>query len=397
MEQNTNTTERIRFGDMLTRPERGHAVCLGLFCLLSCLILPLSDRAALGAVYLLAVAIFFYLLTRSLRAILCYGIPALLLYGAASLLPALPDPILLPTAFVAFVMGGASGAFLLIHYHDPKSGALVSLIPVAAYTLSAWITGDPWRGLIALLPFALSIIGALCVLLYLRRTDATLLLTATLATTLLAAGLLTFAIMGIEGSPLDFATDTVRSGISMLFANMETLYAEMGVSLGFTDVTVSNTATLLVNLLPGLCLSICAITAFLTLRLLLQFLVVLRSVPLLPVRLAGFTMSRSSALLFLAAFVLSLFANYSTTTLLGTVCDNLVLVLEPGLALVGVTALLPRGSARSCLSTCVLFLILILAATNPVLALELAALTGAICILTTRLTHSHNQDNKGVK
>lgn len=398
MEQNTTPKEkRLRLTDMLSKPEPGQAVCLAVFCLLSCLILPLTDRATLAAVYLAAVAIFFYLLTHSVRAILCYAFPALLLYGAASLLPDLPDPILLPAAFTAFVMGGAAGGFLLIHYHDLKKHPYVLAIPVAAYALAAWITGDPVRGLLALLPFALSVIAALSILLLVKRTDATLLLTATLAAVLLAAGLLTFAIMGIEGSPLEFVTETVRRGIFAMFAEMEALYAEMGVSLGMTDVTVSNAATLLINILPGLCISICAVTAFLTYRLLLQLLIMLRSLPRLPIRMAGFTVSRVCAILFLAVLLLSLFANYSTATLFGAICDNLALVLQPALALVGVTSLLPRGSARSCLSTCILLLILFLAFSNPVLALELSAVTGAVCVLLAKPPVPSDPNNKGVK
>lgn len=398
MEQNTTQNKQsIRLADMLTKPETGQAVCLAVFCFLSYLILPLTDRPTLATVYLAAVAIFFYLLTHSVRAILCYALPALLLYGAASLLPELPDPILLPAAFTAFVMGGAAGGFLLIHYHDLKKHPYVLAIPVAAYVLSAWITSDPLRGLIALLPFALSIVSALCVLLLFKRTDATLLLAATLAAVLLAAGLLTFAVMGLGNSPLEFVTTTVRNGIVTLFADMEALYAEMGMSLGLTDVAISNTATLLINLLPGIFISTCAITAFLAYRLLLQLLMMLRSLPRLPLRLSGFTVSRMCAIVFLAVLILSLFANYDTVTFFGTVCDNLALVLQPALALVGVTSLLPRGTARSCLSTCILLLIAFLAFSDPMLALELAAVTGAVCILLAKPLKPSDPNNKGVK
>lgn len=401
MKQNNETVskkaEKLRLTDMLTKPENGQAACLGIFCFLSCLILPLSDRPTLSALYVLAAAVFFYLLTHSIRAMLYYALPAFLCYILAHLLPALSDPILLPTAFVALVLGGSCGGFLLIHYHDLKKYPYILAVPVAAYALSALITGAPLRGLLSLLPFALSVVAALCVLLLMKRTDATVLLTVTLAAVLLAAGLLTFAIMGLKGSPLEFVTETVRSGIVSLFKDMEARYAEVGMSLGLTEVTVSNTATLLVNLLPAIGIVACAVTAFLLYRLLLQFLIAFRSVPSLPVRLAGFTMSRISAVLFLAAYILSLFANYSTTTLFGTVCDNVALVLEPGLALVGVTALLPRGVAHSCLSTCLLMLVLILTFTNPLLGLALAAVIGAMRILLSRFLKFPDQGSKGVK
>lgn len=401
MKQNKETVskkaEKLRLTDMLTKPENGQAACLGIFCFLSCLILPLSDRPTLSALYVLAAAVFFYLLTHSIRAMLYYALPAFLCYILAHLLPALPDPILLPTAFVALVLGGSCGGFLLIHYHDLKKYPYILAVPVAAYALSALITGDPLRGLLSLLPFALSVVAALCVLLLMKRTDATVLLTVTLAAVLLAAGLLTFAVMGLKGSPLEFVTETVRSGIVSLFKDMEARYAEVGMSLGLTEVTVSNTATLLVNLLPAIGIVACAVTAFLLYRLLLQFLIAFRSVPSLPVRLAGFTMSRISAVLFLATYILSLVANYSTTTLFGTICDNVALVLEPGLALVGVTSLLPRGVAHSCLSTCLLMLVLILTFTNPLLGLALAAVIGAMRILLSRFLKFPDQDSKGVK
>ena len=365
-------------------------------CFLSCLILPLADTPSFSALYLVSVTVFFYLLTRSIRAMLYYALPAALLFLLSGIFPALPST-LLPTYFVALSLGSATGGFLLIHYHDLKKHPYVLAIPVAAYGLSALKTGSLLTALLSLLPFALSVVAATCVLLLLKRTDATLILAATMAVTLAVAGVLACAVSGVEGSPLAFLADTVRGGIHSLFAEMEALYAEAGMTLGMTEITVSNTATLLVNLLPGLYLAICSVTAFLALRLLLQFLVAFRSVPRLPVRLAGFTVSRFSAVIFIVVYLLSLFANYSTATLFGTICDNLALALEPGLALVGVSALLPRGSARSCLSTFLLTIMLVLAVTNPMLGLELAALTGAVCVLTARLMRSPDQDNKGVK
>lgn len=395
-QQTTKTTEKIRFADILTKPEQGHAMLLGIFCFLSCLILPLANTPSLPSLYLVSVIVFFYLLTRSIRAMLYYALPAMLLFLASGIFPTLPTA-LLPTYFVALVLGGATGGFVLIHYHDLKKYPYVLAIPMGAYALAALITGNPLVALLSLLPFALSAVAALCVLLLVKRTDATLILAGTLAVTLAAAGALACAVSGVEGSPLTFLADTVRGGIHSLLAQMEGVYAEAGMTLGMSEIAVSNAATLLVNLLPGLYLAACSITAFLALRLLLQFLIAFRSVPHLPVRLGGFTVSRVSAVVFIATYLLSLFTNYSTATLFGTVCSNLALALEPGLALVGVSALLPRGNARSCLSTLLLTVMLVLAVTDPLLGLELAALTGAVCVLTARLMRSPDQDNKGVK
>lgn len=398
MEQNTTKNQKtIRFGDVLTKPETGHGICIGIFFFLSCLMLPLSDRVTLSAIYMGACAVLYYLLTHSFRAILYYALPTALMFVAANLLPALPAPILLPTAFLSLVMGGATGGFVLIHYHNLKKYPYILLSPVAAYCLSAWITGDPLRGLISLLPFGLAIVGALCVLLYQKRTDTILYMTAALVAMLAAAGLLTFTIMGIEGNPFTFVTDAVRGGIVSLLEEMEAMYAQAGMSLGLTDATVRNAGAMLINLIPAIFLVGCMLAAFCAHRMLLQFLVIFRSVPRLPIRLGVFTMSPYSAVLFAVAYLLALFTNYSNTTLFGTVCENLSLVLEPGLALVGITSLLPNGTARSCLSTFLLALIFILLFISPVLALELAAFIGVFVILAARFPHSPEQDNKGEK
>ena len=381
---------------MLAAPTRGQAWLTAVLFFLSCLVLPLSDHPAVSLFYILCCVVFYYALSHSFFSLLYYAVPSFLLYGISSFLPGIPNPLLLPCAFLALLMGGSCGAFLFTHLHTPKKHWYLFAMPLVTYGAAALITGDPVRGLLTLLPLALAVAGALCLWFCVPRTSATVLLAVLLTAGLALAGIVTVGAMGgFESNPIPQLADYLRSTVRDVFYTSKAAYAEMGMDLMLSDVDISNTAIMLVNLAPGLILCLCGITAFLVWRSLLQLLLSFRTLPRLPIVLSGFTVSPVSAVVFIASYLLSLIGNYDGATLFGTVCQNLSLVMEPALALIGFGVLFAKERSRSCFSLILAFLLIFLLWRNPVGGLALAAFFGAIHILLARFLPS--PDDKGQK
>lgn len=390
--------ELLDWQNMLTKPQSTHTLLATVLLFFSALVIPFADLPTVCGIYIVCCAVFYYALSRSFFAMLYYAVPAMLLYALGAVLPGTNDPLMLPTAFLALLVGGGCGAFLLIHFHDPKKHLYFLLLPILAYTAAALITGDPVRGLLTLLPLSLATVAAICVLRYMRRTDASVLIAAVLVATLAVAGLVTLFVMdGFHGNPIVSLSDALRESIVSFLTESRTLYTEMGMKLPLSDIDITNTAALFVNLLPGLFLCACAITAFLVWRTLLQLLVAFRTLPRLPFRLAAFSMSKTSAVVFLLFYIVALFANSTEATLFGTVCQNVALVLEPGLALIGFASIFSRGGARSCFSYVLVFGLLFVLWTNPATGVALAAFFGAFHILAARLLPPQDNSNKGDK
>ncbi|MBQ8357561.1 MAG: DUF2232 domain-containing protein [Clostridia bacterium] len=396
MEKTTiSKAEQASWQEMLSAPQGNQALVAALFFFFSCLALPFAESSTVSAIYILCCVIFYYALSRSIMALLYYAVPAVLLYALSALLPGAGNPMLLPCAFLALVAGGGSGAFLIAHFHDLRRHWYFLLMPVAAYAAVALITGDPLRGLLTLLPLALAVVAGVCLLRYTARTEATVSIAVILAAVLLVAGVITLgATGGFASDALSGMAEEIRGTVASFYTEARALYAEAGMDLMLTDVDITNTAALFVNLLPGLFFCVCGITAFLTWRTLLLLLLSFRSVPRLPTRLASFTMSVLSAILFLGFYIVSIFANSGEATLFGTVCQNVALVLEPGLALIGFSTLFARGRSRSCLSLILAFVLLFVLWSNPTTGLALAAFLGAFHILAARFLPSPDKGDK---
>lgn len=376
-------TPKLR--DVLSPPDGARTLLCAVLFLLSCFVLPTSDFADLCGMYILGCAVFYYMLTRSVRGLIVYAVPVFLLYTAAQMLPGLPTPLLLPACLLSLTVGGSCGGFLLAHAKGVRQ-----LLPLAALPIVAWgavflVTGDPVRGLLVLLPTAVAIVCAFCLLHLIPRTSATLIVAATVAVACAVAALVTLAVTNaLSVGSLDALADGLRGGIVNVLLEAEALYTEHGMSLGLSLTDMQNTAILFVNALPGLFLAVCGIAAFLVWRTLMQTLLAFRSLPRLPLIFSGMTVSRLCGLLFLVAALVAAIANTETATLLGTVCLNLALVLAAPLALVGFSSLLPGVGARSCLSTALGFALLFLLFYSFILAIGIAAAIGAVQVLIRR-------------
>ena len=381
--------------ELLTRPDQSRTLILGVFFFASCLVLPLANDTRIATVFMVACVLLYYSLNQSLRALLHYAWPVLPLILLSEMIPGVPNLMTLPCVYVALLVGGATGGFLLTHFHDPKGIGILLLLPAAAFGAVALLTHNPMRALLVLLPAVLAAAAGLCLLKCVACKDAVITLAAVLVCSAAVAGLITLAFRGeLHTGLLTALADKIRAHIHASVADTVALYAEAGITLTVPELEINNLASSLINIAPGLFLALCGVCGFLLWHSLLNMLMSLGSLPRLPRHIAGFGISRTGAAVFLAATVLSLFAS-GTDSVFGAICENLCLAMSPGLALIGCSLLFAKGRQRSCLSTLIAAGLILLLFVDIFSALTLAAVFGAVTVLTSSLLPGDNDNQKG--
>ena len=380
--------------ELLSSPTPQQVLILAVFFFASCLVLPLANDTHIATVYMLGAVCLYYGMNRSLKSLLHYALPVLPLILLSGILPT-PNLMVLPCAYVALLVGGSTGGFLLTHYHKPQHVVLWLLAPGAAVGAVTLLTHLPSRALLALLPAALALAAGIGLARGAACKDAVLIIGAALVVSLALSGVITLAVRGqLHGNVLQAACDRVRDYILHSAAEAERLYAQAGLEIEIPRAELTAAATAVINLAPGIVLALSGMVAFLLWRSLLSMLTAFHSLPRLPLRLAAFGMSRTSAVLFLGATVISLLAG-AEGGVAAAVCDNLTLALIPGLAMIGFVALMGRGRERSCLSGMITLGLILLLVIDVFSALTLAAAFGAVTVLTARfLPHPHDNDNQ---
>lgn len=383
---------RAEWREMLLPADGAHLGAAAALFFLSALALPLSRIEAVAGLYLLYAVVFYYMLTHSLASLLAIAAPGALLFGVSALAPGLPHPYLMPAVYTALVLGGVGGGFLITHCREKKHLGLLAL-PVAAYAIAA-VVADPLLGLLVLIPVALSLVlghGLLCCR---PQTPVLVTLAAVLAVAGAAAYLGWYWLRALipfpAPDPFTYLSLLVRNGVTRVFHDAATLYAQMGVELALSDADVYNVGAVLGNVLIGFFLAGCGVLAFLIYRTYLRVLTAWGTLARVPLRVGAMTVSPVAAVLFLFSYLAGTFAAGSV---FGVVCENLSIVLEPALVLVGATSLIGReGGKRSMLSFLLLLGLLVLLFNFPSLALAAAAFLGAARILIATFTARKKDD-----
>lgn len=366
--------------EMLGTPNREKTALAILLAALQMLIIPLSDNSTALLLYFLLTIGFFYLLTRSLFSLCGIAIPAFFVYSAFG-----EHGAPFAVAFCAMLFGGALCGYVLMHFHSKPGHLLLLLVPAATYGLTFLMTGDPMRGLLTLLPLPLGILYAVMLLRCGSFTDTVISGAAVVALTLGVALLLTLAATGkLVPNALSLLADEMRGDLVARLTEVRTLYEKAGLTVEMTDVQIANSAAMWVNLIPALFLILCSVISFCSFRILLRVTAGFDELPHMPRRVIAMSVSPVAAILFLVAFLLSLLVGRDHASFFGVVLQNLYLVLEPPLILVGFSALTGRGAARSCLSLLILAGLIFILCTNPGTGLTLAAFYGALTILISR-------------
>ena len=158
-------------------------------------------------------------------------------------------------------------------------------------------------------------------------------------------------------------------------------YAEAGIAFSISETDLKNTIAMTVNLSPAIFLVLSMITAYFTNLVMHRMLIGFGVLPRLPQRLTVPIVSAFAAVLFIFAYLVSLFGSTGEATVVGVVASNISLILEPCLAYLGFLLLFHRRESRSCLSLVFLFLMIGTLWLDPSLFIVLAAFYGAANVI----------------
>lgn len=370
---------------LIARPDATQLLAAAALYLLSATVIPFVTNASVALLFVLICACFFYTQTRTLASLIPPAVPALLLFSVSG-------TMMLPAAFFAIVFGGACGAILLIGAKDPRRDAVLILLPVGAYLAALALRGDAINALLTLLPLPVAIVAALAVRRCTPFTASLAALTGAVAAGLLVAGGVTlFLFNALDHTLLPPFLEALANALADLLHENAALYAEAGITLDLSATDIRNMLAKLTNLSPAIFTLVAMTVAYFTWRTLSVLLVSFGALPRMPRLLVTPTMSVTAALLFLIAQLVALVANAEAATIPGAVAQNLALILEPGLALVGAGRLLRRDAPRSCFSVLLLFLLVYLIFSNPAAALVAAALFGAAHVLIDAFQSAKNK------
>lgn len=373
---------RAEWREMIKPTDGARLGAAALLFFLSALALPLCRIEAVAGLYLLYAVVFYYMLTHSLAAVVTIALPGVALYGVSSLIPALPHPFLMPAVYTALILGGIGGGFLLAQCRERKYLPLL-LLPVVAYAVAGAVVG-PYPGLLVLIPAALSLVLGHAMLTCRPQTPVLVTLACVMALSGTVSFLVWYALCGWPvANPFAYISEVLRGGIAELYRTAAQVYAEQGIALSLSDADIRNLAAVIGNILPGLFFAGCSVLSFVIFRTYLRVLTAWGTLSRVPVRLGAMTVSPVAAGLFVLSYVASLIGGVG---LFGTICENLALVLEPPMILVGAGALLVKDpKKRSGVSVFMLIALAILLFNYPTLVLTFAAFVGAVRVLLAEI------------
>ena len=386
-----NKTDLAAWRSLLARPDKGELWLTAGIYLFAAFIIPNRGNAMLSLLFIAACAVYLVTRTNAFLPLLAPGIPALALFSLTG--STAPSAV-----FLALLFGGAAGAILISSVKTPREGLLLTLLPLLAF-FAAWpLCGGPLTALLTLIPLPLALAGAFA----LRHCKPFCAAVATLAAALIAALVAVFVVTMLKNGLRPDMVEQLPALIStleeaVLEAAKETaaLYPEMDVSEVLSPTMVHNMIALTVNLSPGIFVALCLVVAYFVWRTLCTLRVALRMRPRLPRVFTTPRPSAVSAILFILAFLTALFGG-SATTLVGAVAENFALILTPVFVLIGFAALFGHGAQRSCLSVFLLIGMAYLFFNNPPLALNFAALYGAIqALIVAHRGAKANKNSKG--
>lgn len=382
-----NRQERKEWREMLAPVDGARLFAVLLMFVFSCLATVFCNSTAVAVIYLVYAVVFYYTLTHSVLSVAILAAPGILLFGISVGLGGMSQGFLLPALYAALLLGSVSGAFLLLQLSRKPIRCLLLLLPVAAvYLIAWWITSSPRMAMLALIPAGIAAVLGLCMLWCFPHTRSVILVALSIGVIGAGAYLLTMLFVGFpEGNVLVHLTQTVRDGVTRYYSTMYEMALSQNMSLGLSATDISNQAALIGNLLPGLVGVACLVLAYAAWRMLLRLIAEWRVLPRIPARLGLLSVSPYAAGIFTVAFVASMIANAQTVTVFGMLAENLSLILQPAMVLVGFASLTARDREPSCLGSLLPLLLIGLLFISPNIALTLTAFLGAFHILWAHL------------
>lgn len=271
-----------------------------------------------------------------------------LLYTTGTLAaPAMLMALLCATGFSALLLAVADKATL----------TRLAFIPLAAYGLSLALCRDPMLSLAALMPFPAAAALAFGTRASAEREDGpgrvgVICLTSLClgVTTLgIAALLLSRRIGSLSPAHLGALLDNLRTELSLRLVTLTQQLAEQIPQLSaLTEEQALNIINSAINLFPGTAVMLCNFCAALMQVILQGNLCAFGYADSVRGRVRLFRMSLMSSCVFLVAGILWMVTSLasSDSSLAGTVAQNIVIILHPGLSLAGILRILRNARRR---------------------------------------------------
>ena len=279
---------------------------------------------------------------------------------------------LIPSGGLCGTVFAISEGSVLAAVQPRRKLALLPLIPMAAYVATVLVSGDPVGAVAVLVPYPPMAVLALGTRRSAAKEDGPTRV-GVICATALALGLSMGAMMALsvyrhlgtlEPSVLLSTLDSLRDGLIASITAIQPpeglkpeALAEMEEMLSYDNV--QNLVNSCFNLIPGLLAVSVLVLSAACQALQHAALTAFGYGDSVAGRVKDFRMSLIACLVFLAAYLVAFLENGSSSSLAGTVAENLYVILLPGLALAGVLRIF-RGMARRRSMGCLFYLIILI-------------------------------------
>lgn len=319
----------------------------------------------------------------------------------------LTQSCIIPAMVIAllFLVGEGSALVAVVTHEQAR---WLPLLPILGFAATVAVCRDPLIALITLVPFP-----AMLTLAFGTRksnaSDTGITRVGVICATAFALGLSITAVAAaffyrrfgsISPSVLNTALETLRAYLIQAFTAVE-LPPEATDEMRelFTLENATNMVNSAINILPGTLISSIAILC--AAAQMIQHATLQTFAPGTPIsdRARVFAVSLVAGIVFAIAYLVAIFSSDGDSTLIGTVAQNIYLVLLPGLALAGLIRVMSSLTRRGAGSMgCMFFLVILIPCLfllAPV-ALALVEVVGGISsAIASRVRRPHDQDPFG--
>ncbi len=369
------------------------------YYILACIYLPLSTLVGLGDWFAAASALGVCVLACVALSKIAGSFKPFVFYAITVAIFALLGGSFLPISLiVAFVSGTCVYAYLVNRWASP----LVWIIPAIPPIICSLAVGKALGAALSLITLPAALLLAYAVRKKRSRVSAVCMISSGICAMLvLLIGIAVYKYTGdISIAAIKSSIEAARAYLTAVFESVMTEMTSLigsTMSLIDTEAMPSLMVGVLFNLLPAIIITASNILAYIIHSLYISANYSMsqekhkEAIPMLT-----FDMSAVSAVVYIAALILSLTLTSGNAAIYGTAAQNILLILAPGLvmtALAGVHMLSMR-KGPSCLGTLLyLALIFMIATLSPIVILAVA-LGGAILIIASHISRAKHSADK---
>lgn len=280
------------------------------------------------------------------------------------------------------------GAFLL---RTTRSPLLIGIVPISYLVALIW-SGSPITSLWSLVFFptayvlAVGFSGKIGRVALICRTSIALALTGALSGIVYLTVTNGYFSFDLVKATSDGILNSIISYFTEQYAALAAQYAALGIDVSSLAISAADAelyALSLFALVPSIIVFVLNAISFIAYQLNVSFFAKTGQKAYLTPATISFAMSKTSAILFAAAYLITFFCSFSEATTFSIVTENLYMILMPGLVLTGILVAFGKGGDGKRHTLKIVF-IAILTFISPGMALALTAFMGCSSVLSAR-------------